>query len=77
MKKKETENRENERLEELFEQLDQVLADMEEDEVSLEEAFALYQKGITLVKRCNEKIDHVEKEIRILNGSGGEEEDEL
>lgn len=88
MKKKETENKEIESkkagkketenqagLEELFVQLDGVLSDMEEDKVSLEEAFALYQKGIALVKLCNEKIDYVEKEIRILNESGGEEDD--
>lgn len=79
MKKKETELKENNAsLEELFSQIEGVISGMEEDEVSLEDAFSLYQKGISLVKRCNEKIDRVEKEIQILNGAAGEEDnDEL
>lgn len=60
-------------LEELFAHIDGVLARMEEEDVSLEDAFALYQKGVALVKQCNERIDHVEQEIRILNESDREE----
>ena len=81
MKKKETELKEKENnvsLEELFSQIEGVISGMEEEEVSLEDAFSLYQKGISLVKQCNEKIDRVEKEIQILNESAGEEgSDEL
>lgn len=81
MKKKETELKEKENnvsLEELFSQIEGVISGMEEEEVSLEDAFSLYQKGISLVKQCNERIDRVEKEIQILNESAGEEgSDEL
>ncbi|MBO5278269.1 MAG: exodeoxyribonuclease VII small subunit [Lachnospiraceae bacterium] len=81
MKKKETELKEKENnvsLEELFSQIEGVISGMEEEEVSLEDAFSLYQKGISLVKQCNEKIDRVEKEIQILNEAAGEEDnDEL
>lgn len=81
MKKKETELKEKENqvsLEELFFQIEGVISGMEEEEVSLEDAFSLYQKGISLVKQCNERIDYVEKEIQILNESEGEEDsDEL
>ena len=34
----------------------------------------MYQKGMTLLKICNEKIDTVEKKILIMNGDGGLDE---
>ncbi len=71
-KKKEEEKKEG--LEELFSHIDEVLARMEEENISLDDAFTLYQEGISLVKQCNERIDYVEQEIRILNKSGEEAE---
>ena len=44
-------------LEKLFTQLEDVIREMEQGEVSLEEAFALYHKGVDTLKMCNEKID--------------------
>lgn len=75
MKKKEElkESENNTSLEELFSQIEGVISGMEQEEVSLEDAFSLYQKGISLVKQCNEKIDRVEKEIQILNEAVGDE----
>ena len=52
-------------LEKLFTQLE-----MEQGEVSLEEAFALYHKGVDTLKMCNEKIDKVEKKILVLDNEG-------
>lgn len=76
MKKKEAESKGN--LEELFSSIEETLTGLEDERISLEEAFTLYQKGISLVQQCNDRIDHVEKEIRILNEAGGrEDEDEL
>lgn len=57
-------------LEELFEGLDQVVARLEGDEVSLEESFQLYQKGMNMLKQCNETIDTVEKQVQILDEDG-------
>lgn len=59
-----------ETLEELFAALEDILQRMDEDTVSLEQAFSLYQRGVSLVKQCNDKIDYVEKEVRILNEAG-------
>lgn len=78
--KKKTEEQESQELglEEMFSQIEKVLAGLEEEEASLEEAFALYQRGIRLVKQCNDRIDRVEKELQILNGADIEEgRDEL
>ena len=46
-----------ESLEELFAKLDQVAKELESGDTSLEESFGLYQKGMEMLKLCNEKID--------------------
>ena len=43
-------------LEEEFQELEQVLEAMEQ-EVTLEESFRLYHRGIDLLKACSDKID--------------------
>lgn len=59
-----------ETLEELFQSLDGVVAKLEEGEVSLEESFRLYKKGMEMLKSCNDKIDAVEKQVLILEENG-------
>lgn len=56
-------------LEQVFEQLGQVIADMEE-EASLEKSFQMYHQGMELLKLCNDKIDRVEKRVQILDEEG-------
>ncbi len=53
-------------LEESFQQLDDIIEQLEQEEVSLEESFRLYQTGMKLIKVCNASIDKVEKKIIIL-----------
>lgn len=50
-------------MEEAFQELDDILEQLEGKEISLEDSFALYQKGMELVKTCNSKIDTVEKKM--------------
>lgn len=57
-------------LEELFEVLDEIANRMEGSEISLEESFQLYKQGMTILKKCNDTIDMVEKEVLILDESG-------
>ena len=57
-------------LEEYFSELDGIVEDMEQDEVSLEKSFELYEKGIGLLKKCNDMIDKVEKKVQILDKEG-------
>ena len=57
-------------LEKLFTQLEDVIREMEQGEVSLEEAVELYNKGVDTLKMCNEKIDKVEKKILVLDNEG-------
>ena len=53
-------------LEDAFKQLDQLLKEMESPEISLEDSFSKYTKGIELIKICNNSIDKIEQELIIL-----------
>ena len=59
---------ETQTLNEVLAQLDQVMKEMENEDVSLEESFRLYKEGMNMLKICNEKIDTVEKKMLILDG---------
>ena len=61
-------------LEEVFEQLDQVVEQLEGANVSLEDSFQLYHNGLELLKVCNDKIDTVEKKMIMLDEDGAEHE---
>ena len=53
-------------LEELFAELEAVTAELEAQELPLEEAFGKYRRGMELLKECNAAVDTVEKELQIL-----------
>lgn len=57
-------------LEENFDQLEEIIAKMQEKEVSLEEAFLLYEQGMRTLEKCNKKIDAVEKKLLQMNEQG-------
>ena len=57
-------------LEETLEQLDETIAKLQSEDVSLEESFELYKKGMDYVKICSETIDQVEKKVLMLNQEG-------
>lgn len=61
-------------LETVFEQLDKIVEQLEAEDVSLEDSFGLYHKGMDLLKVCNEKIDTIEKKMMILDENGEEHE---
>ncbi len=60
-------------LEENFEELSQIIQAMENKDCSLEDSFALYSKGITLIRDCNRRIEQVEKQIEVLEGEAKDE----
>lgn len=65
-----TESKES--LEELFEQLGNILEDMENPELSLEDAFMLYEQGMKKIQCCNQKLDTVEKKMLQITEDGTE-----
>lgn len=61
-------------LEEAFEQIEEVIARLEDEEITLEESFQEYNRGMQLLKHCNEAIDRVEKKVLQINEEGGLDE---
>ena len=61
-------------LETVFEQLDEIVEQLEAEDVSLEDSFGLYHKGMDLLKVCNEKIETIEKKMMVLDENGEEHE---
>ena len=57
-------------LETVFGQLDEIVEQLEAEDVSLEDSFGLYHKGMDLLKVCNEKIDTIEKKMMVLDENG-------
>ena len=70
-------SKENEKtltLEERFAHLEQIVARMEDADVSLDEAFELYKKGLDEVKSANDMVQGMEKDMLVLNSNGQLEE---
>ncbi|MGF6988916.1 exodeoxyribonuclease VII small subunit [Lachnospiraceae bacterium PF1-21] len=57
-------------LNELFTELEEVTKAMESEEVSLEDSLSLYEKGMKVLKECNDKLDKIEKSIIVLDEKG-------
>ena len=53
-------------LEEGFTMIEDIMNEMSEADIPLEESFEKYKQGMEILKACNDKIDKVEKEIKIL-----------
>ncbi|MCM1246144.1 MAG: exodeoxyribonuclease VII small subunit [Roseburia sp.] len=53
-------------LEEIMEQLEQTVDKMENEKLSLEEAYETFSHGMKLVMQGNKAIDRVEKKIEVL-----------
>ena len=70
-RKKKTEAQEPQSLEENFSAVEELIGQLEAEDISLEEAFTAYSKGMKLLKQCSEQIDRVEKQVMKLNEEGG------
>ena len=59
-------NTENVGREDNFEQLEDIISKMQSDRITLEQSFELYNKGLSLVQDCNNQIEKIEKQIKII-----------
>ena len=57
-------------LEDMFQELDGIITGMEDRGISLEDAFALYEKGMNKIRQCNEKLDLAEKKMLVIANDG-------
>ena len=69
--KKKAEEQEQRSLEENFSELEELIEQLVAEDISLEDAFTAYSKGMNVLKQCNEQIDRVEKQVMKLNEEGG------
>jgi len=63
------ENEKQPSLEEIFKNLDEVIGMLQSKELTLEETFAGYKKGLELVEQANGRIEKIESDIRLLDPS--------
>ena len=61
-------------LEEAFAQIEEVIGHLEDEEITLEQSFQEYNRGMHLLKHCNDTIDRVEKKVLQINEDGGLDE---
>jgi exodeoxyribonuclease VII small subunit len=54
------------RFESVLEELESVVEQLESGNLSLEDSLAAFEKGVGLVKDCNQRLDEVEKRIELL-----------
>ena len=52
-----------------FKQLEEIVAELETEEKSLEDALALFERGQELARRCTELLDGAELRVKVLAGS--------
>lgn len=57
-------------LEEAFSKLEGIVSALEQEDISLEQSFQTYREGMELLKKCNQAIDQVEKQVLVLNEDG-------
>jgi exodeoxyribonuclease VII small subunit len=58
------------KLEEILSQLEETIAVLEREDITLEDSFKEYQKGMEMIKLCNTTIDKIEKEVRMITENG-------
>lgn len=54
------------RFESALEELEEVVEQLESGELSLEDSLSAFEKGVGLVRFCNQKLNEVEKKIEML-----------
>lgn len=60
-------------IEENFKELDVLLEKMQDEDVTLDESFEMYKKGVEIVKDSNEQIEKIEKQIEVLEEESDDE----
>lgn len=57
---------ENNTIEQNFEKIEDIITAMQSEDITLDKSFDLYNEGLKLIKDCNEKIEKVETQIKII-----------
>ena len=60
--------------EEALEELEALVEQMEDGDLSLEESLAAFEKGVRLARECQDALKHAEQRVQILLKQNGEEQ---
>ena len=58
------------RLEDLLSQVELCVEQLDDPQISLEDAFRYYEEGIRKLKLCNEKVARIEQKMQVVNQRG-------
>ena len=72
--KKKAEKPEKMSIEESIDYLEEVIEKMEDPDISLEESFSLYEKGMKVLKEAAGAVDEVEKKVKLIDDEGQTED---
>lgn len=50
-------------------QLESLVARMESGTLPLDESLAVYEKGVELARICQQRLDHAEQQVKVLQGN--------
>ena len=64
--------KEEESFEKLIKELEEITNMLEKEQLSLDDSVELFEKGIKISKKCNEKLESAEKRITVLINENGE-----
>lgn len=59
-----------------MENLEKIVAELENGELSLDESVSKFEEGIKISKECNKTLEEAEKKITILINNDGETKEE-
>ncbi len=54
-------------IEDSFKSLDKIIDQMDDEKCSIEKSLELYEKGIKLISDISNKIEKIDKELKVLN----------
>lgn len=57
------------KLEEAMAELDKILEQLEDNEIALEDSIKSFEKGVRLVKHCQQILENTEQKIKGLTGN--------
>ncbi len=57
-------------LEEMFKDVEKQITCLENEDLSLEESFNCYKRGMELLKTCSDRIDRTEKQVLEIEQDG-------
>lgn len=54
-------------IEDSFKSLDKIIEQMDDEKCSIEKSLELYEKGIKLISDISNRIEKIDKELKVLN----------